>query len=170
MKKHTLSIIFVSSLLMIFQNCAQAPGAGGSNGLQSAEVVVASTSDVSKVTYDPALEFRVVNTAEPSLSVDLQAGTMSLTKPSSSKSCAIDSARLASLDNLLREGKVCKPAPSSEATCMAIGLADIKLEGSSEIYLRPEICNNGRFLCEGQDQNFRAILSDLVANPPASCL
>jgi hypothetical protein len=171
MKIRIISILAVSALTVFaFQNCGPAPVSTSSHS--STEVVVASTQDISKVTYDPELETSLVSSTKPLLSVDVSSGQMTIRSSSGTlKSCALDSSRLAALDQILAAGKICKPAPLGKDmyTCLAIGLADVKLEGADTHFLRPEICHSGTFLCDGQDAAFRTALADLVTNPPAAC-
>lgn len=173
MKRQILSLLLISTLVLLaFQNCGPAPvSVTGQNS--SSEVVVASTKNISKVTYDPDLEVVPNALVKPLLSVDISTGQMSIRSGQGNlKSCELDSGRLTAIDQILKNGKVCAPSPlpADTAVCMAIGLADVKLEGADvSVYLRPEICNSGAFLCSGQDAQFRAALADIITNPPAAC-
>lgn len=175
MKRQMLSLLLVSTVVLLaFQNCGPAPVSVTGSGIGSSqEVVVGSTKNISKVTYDPDLEVSPNALVKPLLTVDTSTGQMSIRSGQGSvKSCALDSGRLAAIDQILENGKVCAPGtlPPNTAVCMAIGLADVKLEGADvSVYLRPEICNNGAFLCSGQDAQFRAALADIITNPPVAC-
>lgn len=110
---------------------------------------------------------------KPLLTIDLSNGQISIRGGQGTlKSCNLDGSRLAAIDQILENGKICEPGapPPNTALCMAIALADVKLEGSDVlVYLRPETCYRGAFLCAGQDAQFRAALADIVTNPPVSC-
>lgn len=173
MKRQILSLILVSTIaLLAFQNCGPAP-ISATGSASSDEVVVASTKNISKVTYDPDLEVSPNALAKPLLTVDIANGQMSIRSGQGNlKSCALDSGRLTAIDQILENGKVCAPGalPPNTSVCLALGLADVKLEGADvSVYLRPEICNSGAFLCAGQDAQFRAALTDIITNPPAAC-
>lgn len=173
MRRQILSLLLVSTIVLLtFQNCG--PALVSTTGSASSEVVVvASTRNISKVTYDPDLEVSPNALVKPLLTVDISTGQMSIRSGQGSvKSCALDSGRLTAIDQILENGKVCTPGalPPDTAVCMALGLADVKLEGADvSVYLRPEICNNGAFLCDGQDAQFRAALADIITNPPPAC-
>ncbi len=173
MKRQLLALLLISTtVLLAFQNCGPEPLSATGKAL-SGEVVVASTKNISKVTYDPNLETSPSAVTKPLLTIDVSTAQISIRSGQGNlKTCALDSARLTAIDQILENGKVCSPspAPADTAVCMAIGLADVKLEGADvSVYLRQEICNNGAFLCAGQDAQFRAALADILANPPTAC-
>ena len=173
-KTKKLGIAVLTGLICIlsYQNCAQQklqrPGGGDDGG----DVIISSTENVSKVTYDPQLEM-APPTVAPLLKVDLQSGEASVRASDGSvKTCAIDNARLSEINSILANGKICKPAPApaDTAVCMAIGIADVKLEaGAEQEMLRPVVCNSGQYLCDGQDPIFRQLLESLVSSPPIGC-
>ncbi len=164
-----------SVILVSYQNCApqnrlERPSAN--KAAASAEIVVATTADVSKVTYDPLLENSAPSEAAL-LSVDLANGQASLRGSDNVvRNCAIDSDRLQSLSSILAAGKVCVPqAEPGAVTCMALSIADVKLEesDSDSTMLRKVVCQNGQYLCNGQDETFRSLLQSLVTAPPPGC-
>jgi len=172
-----LLLIALMGLFTVYQNCSQSlkPNGGGSG---QSEEIIGSSAQYTKVVYDPYLEavFRPgVELGLPKrLEVDIQAGSLRLIDHSNSsvRDCALDSARLSRLRDLLASADICKPGPlpADTAVCMALGLADIELsQAGSSIQLRPVICHNGTFLCAGADVTFRALLADLRDNAPLGC-
>jgi hypothetical protein len=173
--KHLLFIFVTSVVLVAYQNCApqkRLERPSSNKAAAAAEIVVATTAEVSKVTYDPELE-NTAPSATALLSVDLSSGQASLRGSDNIvRSCAIDQARLQSLASILAAGKVCVPQQDPDAVhCMALSTADVKLEesDSDSTMLRRVICQNGQYLCDGQDETFRSLLQSLVAQPPAGC-
>ena len=162
------------SLMVSFQNCAKNPSTAIVHDPASTELV-ASTKDYSQIDYAPNQFLGDPNPAiVPVLHMDLATGLMKLNDPGQAqKSCQIDPERLMQIDEILAQGKICKPKPlpPGQVSCDAISPDDVRLmsEGASSINLQQLLCNYGVYLCDGQDEIFRNILSDLVAHPPAAC-
>ena len=157
----------VFGLVLAFQNCAKNQSAPSTAaGAAAAEEIIGPASTYTKIVYDRHLEVARPDEDSPRLELDLNGGRLSI----DGAACALDETRLSSLRALLAQSSVCKPAPLAPgmAACMAIGLADIELSaGSGEsVQLRPLICHNGTFLCDGNDKILREILNDLALNSP----
>lgn len=150
---------------MSAQDSAGAPSQG-----TSYDRVVGTTDQYTHITYDPQLEFSISSQSMGArLEIDLQQGTVTVM----GAQCGLDSARLASLREILSSSKVCEPGPLPPGTvsCMAYPMADIQLSSRSEsLLLRPIMCHVGTFLCDNQDHALRALLADLRQNPPAACV
>lgn len=159
--------VAVFGLLLAFQNCAKNQSAT-STAENASEQVIGSASSYTKIVYDPRLESRYEALPATRVELDLKAGRVTV----NDVACELDEARLGSLRALLAQSNVCRPAPPPPnfASCMAIGLADIELSGErgTAVQLRPLVCNNGTFLCDGNDKILREILKDLEQNSPCS--
>ena len=171
MKTRVLLILSLAGLLLTFQNCGQ-PGAGSSNsassgGTSSQDETIGSTASYTRITH--ALDVAAVSVnSSNSVQIDLTQATVSL----NSVSCPLDQERLQEFKDLLASSQVCTPAPAAagSAICQAIAAPDIELSnGSSDVMLSPNVCNNGVFLCAGQDAKLRALIQDVQSNPPAGC-
>lgn len=170
----------VLSLMVGFQNCGPAgvqeeatANIGGSNPTV-AERVIGSTQNYKKIIFDPllGLDSHTRQASMPHLELDVEDGKMQISKDGSLSQCVMDSQRLEALRTILGSARVCVP-PSlgpNEARCMAIGVPDIQLADSTKnVFLRPNICQSGVFLCDGLDETFREILADLRDHPPEGC-
>jgi len=169
-----------ATLLMVgFQNCGKVGAAGMSStgtvgtGSQS-EVVVGATAAYSKLTYDPNLELgrpQKLPTGSSAFDLDLDQGTI-VYRGADLKSCKLDVEREQKIKRIISLARICHPEKPAAgiATCMAISLADIKLESASDsVLLRKVVCASGTFLCDGEDESLRSILQDLITNPATSC-
>ena len=174
---HWLGILTVTSLLVLFQNCAQV-GPSASVDLpkgNSSEKVIGDASQFNSIIFDEQLEmpaqYQQQKVGAERLVIDLQSGNMSLGENTATpKSCGVDNQRLNELRSIVQSASICEPIKTEDAVCMAIGMADIQLSNKEKtVELRPVICSNGTYLCDGLDQVFRDILKDLRANPPAGC-
>lgn len=165
-----LGLAGATVLVLAFQNCSE--------NLQPAETpaqgktVIGNSAGYTKIVFDAHLEYRGPD-GSVRLEADLEAGRLTVgITGRGSKSCALDQPRLNQLKELMARSKVCKPGPlpPDTAVCMAIGIADIELSNdTSSVQLRPVICHNGVYLCDGADEILRALLADLRTNVPPGC-
>jgi hypothetical protein len=164
-------VVGLGVLLIGFQNCAKAPGTdAGATGL-SQGLVIGVTSQFTKLTFDPQLESRLQKTGDSStaLDIDLDSGSVVYREGSASKTCRLDGEREQELRRLLSAGRVCK-LPEVSVSCMALSLADIKLASADDsVLLRKPLCNNGTYLCDGDDDTLRGIIQDLLTHPLVNC-
>ena len=163
----------VFGLVLAFQNCAQKGALTADATGDAHEQVIGTTSSYTKVVYDRRLEsVNAPDGGQPRIELDLSAGEVQIRDAAGTRVCALDEARLGSLRALLAQSHVCKPAPpaSGSVQCMAIGLADIELSSASgeSVQLRPPVCSQGTFLCDGNDKILRELLVDLASNSPCN--
>ncbi len=183
--------------LILFQNCSRGAVTPSSTQLSkgiektpTSGIQIANDSQV----IDQSAQYTQIIFSQPDsryenngihtlkLSVDLLKGTMELqpmygAKASASDpsvSCLLDDVRLQNLNSLLSTSRICKSAElkSGEVACMAIAVSDIQLlnpAANSMTELRADICHSGIFLCDGDDERFRALLKDVVASSAAAC-
>jgi len=156
-----------------FQNCAKTQAANPSPAPEAkSEIELESAASFNQIVYDSQLEFSSVS-SNGHVEVDLTAGTASITLDQSTYACNLDQSRLQSLRKLMSTSQICEPGPLPPGTaiCLAIAEADLKLANSTaSILLRPAACNNGTFLCDGNDSKLRGILADLKTNLPTDCV
>jgi hypothetical protein len=167
----------ILGVVLGFQNCGQSlrPGNGADAGGAS-ERVIGPASSYNKVVYDPFLEGGPSSgvAGMKRLDLALMDGSLKITDDSTGAvhQCTADADRLTQLRNLLADASVCAPGPlpPGMASCMAIATADIELSNSGDsIQLRRVTCNNGTYLCGGDDPVFRSLLASLRDTPPAGC-
>ena len=159
-------MIFALTLaLALFQSCGQTESSSPDGNGNQKPIQLGPTAHYHKVSYYPPYG----NEQGSRLDVDLKAGTVSI----DGNNCVLDAERGYRLKDILSIAQVCTPAPLPPGTpvCMAMGIADTQLANDQEsIELRPVICNDGVFLCDGRDQELREVLMDLRNRPPADCL
>lgn len=170
----TRSVYLALGVLLIvgFQNCSKSRQFDDGQDVQIlTERVISQRQSFTTVTSDPLLEVSSANLSQR-LVIDVPSKELRVYKNSGFKSCTLDQERINAFANLITNTSICEAAPLPEgmASCLAIGMTDIRLESNSSAFdLRPLICNNGVFLCEGRDTQLRALLQNVRENLPATC-
>ena len=191
----SIGLVMSFAVMVAFQNCGSPQFSASqkqlSSGLEKSppgaaisEVVIAEASLYGKVAWiEVEKVFDRSGQHRTTLAVDLTTGLMSIEKSVgtytssttiSSSLCTLADRRLSDLDNLLKSSRVCRANNESEGqvNCLAVADSDIQLVNSNlneSLQLRPNTCNNGIFLCDGLDNQFRSLLKDIVLNPPVAC-
>lgn len=168
MQTRLIMVLTIFGLVLAFQNCAKSRSASGvnaSDNLNANEQVIGPTASYTKVTYDPRLEALNAPAIGPRLDIDVEAGEVKISVDNQSTICPLGEADLGALKAVLAQSQVCMAGPSeSGVQCQAIALADIELasEDGASVQLRPVVCNHGTFLCGGNDQVLRDLLTRLA--------
>ena len=155
--------LYMILLVGAYQNCSRVD-TPSPNRTEGSETIIGLTSAYSRVEYDPMLEMGGSN---QKLEVDVGGGLKI-----GGKSCALDSIRRQRLVDIFSHSRICQPAPlpPGTAVCLALGLADTRLSNASQsIVLRPVVCHNGTYLCDGFDGQLRNLILELIQNPPSGC-
>lgn len=160
-----IALFVVSTLLVLFQNCEQQLDANTAAEKEASEreVVQEKSSDYVQVGYWAGLD----GDRSEKVFLDLKKGTMTLTAQEGQEiTCSLPDEIKQGLLELLTDVEICTPAPlgPDEYACMAIGVPDIELflgDGNS-IWLQPEICRTGKFLCGDKDEQLRNLLRDFA--------
>ena len=170
-----VSLLGLGILLIAFQNCGQSGNSSASSiratDSGGSQAVIGTTAAFKKIVYDPRLEITQSATSGH-VELDLDNGAATLVLDTSTYDCTVDAVRLQAARDILATSEICKPAPlpAGEASCDAIGLADLELSNASaSVELRPVVCNSGTFLCDGNDLKLRDLIADLKANLPVNC-
>ena len=168
------TVLGLSVLLLAFQNCGKSLTPSSSDNVgaeQGKETIIGSTAAYKKIVYDPALESsRIPTTTHVELNLD--DGSLTAILGGTTYQCIVDSSRLSVARSLIAISKLCKPGPlpPNMVSCMAIRLADVQLSNTTEsVLLREVYCDNGTYLCDGNDEKLRSLIADLQANLPANC-
>jgi hypothetical protein len=173
MKNLTLGLLGLFTILA-FQNCSKSGQSSTTDSAdnQISERVVDASQTYTHVVSDPELEFSKTATAGH-LEVDTNSGVViSLDASLVSHQCALDEDRLFALRSLLQNATICEPAAvaSGDVSCMAYASADIAVSNDqASVDLRPVMCDQGVFLCNGNDALLRTLLADIKSQLPAGC-
>ena len=160
------SVIAISIMALFvavaFQNCGPSPIADSSGPDSDQKVIVeADAKSFLQVKFltrqDDKYEM---------IEIDRNSKQLKMTRVDQSQEiCELNEQDSAELASILNGASICSPGPLPEGTavCMAIGMEDIELtdETGNKSWLRPVICNNGRYLCDDKDKALRALLKEI---------